>query len=309
MAEQVVLIAGPTASGKSALALVLAERLGAMIVNADSMQVYADLDILTARPGAEDLARAEHRLYGHVDPARRYSVAQWLEEVGAVLDEAAERQQPAIIVGGTGLYFTALTQGLSSVPPIPPEIREKWRAAASAPAGWLHANLAERDPAMAERLKPGDTQRLIRALEVIEGTGQSLLHWQQTAGPARVGPEAPRLVLAPPRPWLHARIGERFDAMIAAGAVEEARRVCARQLAPALPAMKAIGLRELGALPADLSGLDHACERSKTETRRFAKRQETFFRGQLGDWPRADPSSSTPEQLAAPLAELLVTGN
>ncbi|MCC4243113.1 tRNA (adenosine(37)-N6)-dimethylallyltransferase MiaA [Stappia indica] len=293
MAKPVTLIAGPTASGKSALALELAERDGAWIANADSMQVYADLDVLTARPSPDDLARAPHRLYGHVDAAEPWSVARWLSDIGKVLGEARDAGRPLVIVGGTGLYFRALSGGLSAVPEISEEIRTRLRAeAAETPSLALHRRLAEVDPPMAARLEPGDTQRILRALEVMEATGRSLSYWQQQQGPVLVGPEAARLVLAPPRPWLHERIARRFRMMVEAGALEEARRLLARNLDPDLPAMKAIGVRELGPLPADLDGLDHAVEKATTETRRYAKRQETFFRGQLGDWPRLDPADT-----------------
>ncbi|QGZ34192.1 tRNA (adenosine(37)-N6)-dimethylallyltransferase MiaA [Stappia indica] len=293
MAKPVTLIAGPTASGKSALALDLAERDGAWVVNADSMQVYADLDVLTARPSPADLARAPHRLYGHVDAAEPWSVARWLEDIGKVLDEARDAGRPLVIVGGTGLYFRALAGGLSAVPPIPEDIRARLRAEATdAPAGALHRRLAEADPLVAARLEPGDTQRILRALEVIEATGRSLAYWQQQQGPVLVGPEAARVVLAPPRPWLHERIARRFRMMVEAGAVDEARRLLARKIDPDLPAMKAIGVRDLGPLPASLDGLDQAIEKATAETRRYAKRQETFFRGQLGDWPRLDPADT-----------------
>ena len=269
MAKPVTLIAGPTASGKSALALDLAERDGGWIVNADSMQVYADLDVLTARPSPADLARAPHRLYGHVDAAEPWSVGRWLEDIAKVLDEARTAGRPLIIVGGTGLYFRALAGGLSAVPPIPEEIRTRLRTeAADAPAGALHQRLAEVDPPMAARLEPGDTQRLLRALEVVEATGRSLAYWQRQQGPVLVGPEAARVVLAPPRPWLHARIADRFRAMVDQGAMEEARRLLARELDPDLPAMKAIGLRELGCLAPDLAGLDPAIDKATTHTRR-----------------------------------------
>lgn len=218
MAKPVTLIAGPTASGKSALALELAERDGAWIANADSMQVYADLDVLTARPSPDDLARAPHRLYGHVDAAEPWSVARWLSDIGKVLDEARDAGRPLVIVGGTGLYFRALSGGLSAVPEIPEEIRTRLRAeAAETPSLALHRRLAEVDPPMAARLEPGDTQRILRALEVMEATGRSLSYWQQQQGPVLVGPEAARLVLAPPRPWLHERVARRFRMMVEAG--------------------------------------------------------------------------------------------
>ena len=201
MSEPVTLIAGPTASGKSALALRLAERDNAWIVNADSMQVYADLDVLTARPPAADLARARHLLYGHVDAAEAYSVARWLDDVAGVLDTARAAGRALVIVGGTGLYFRALLGGLSKVPPIPEDVRTRIRAeAAAAASGALHARLAALDPAMAERLEPGDTQRIARALEVMEATGRSLDAWQKESGESLIGPTARRLVLAPPPP-------------------------------------------------------------------------------------------------------------
>jgi tRNA dimethylallyltransferase len=296
--QAVTLIAGPTASGKSALAVALAEKTGALVVNADSMQVYADLDVLTARPGAEDLARADHRLYGHIDAAEPYSVARWLGEVEAVLTSASADERAVVLVGGTGLYLRALTQGLSTVPPINEDIRARLRArAAVTRPGELHAELAGRDPEMAIRLEAGDTQRITRALEVLESTGHSLLHWQGQTGTPLIGHTASRVVLAPPRRWLHARIAARFDAMIAAGAISEARRLAARGLSPSLPAMKAIGLRELANLPDMDAGLATAVERCVAQTRQYAKRQETFFRGQLGNWPRLDPSTTPLDEL------------
>jgi tRNA dimethylallyltransferase len=301
--QTVTLIAGPTASGKSALAVALAERIDALVVNADSMQVYADLHVLTARPGAEDLARAEHRLYGHVDAADAYSVARWLGDVEGILETASADRRPVILVGGTGLYFRALTKGLSSVPPIDEAVRTRLRAlAADVPGVELHRLLRERDPDMADRLEPGDTQRITRALEVVESTGRSLFDWQAETGTPLVADTAPRVVLAPPRRWLHARIAARFDTMIASGAISEARRLAARDLSPALPAMKAIGVRELANLPDMSEGLAAAVERCVVQTRQYAKRQETFFRGQLGDWPRLDPSASALGELVTQLA-------
>eukprot|EP00873_Tetraselmis_striata_P021543 jgi/Tetstr1/441807/TSEL_030024.t1 len=301
--QAVTLIAGPTASGKSALAVTLAEKTGALVVNADSMQVYADLDVLTARPGADDLARADHRLYGHIDAADAYSVARWLGDVETTLASATADGHPVILVGGTGLYFRALTKGLSSVPPIDEAVRTRLRAmAAEAPGDELHRLLRARDPDMADRLEPGDTQRITRALEVVESTGRSLLHWQGQTGTPLIARSASRLVLAPPRRWLHARIAARFDTMIAQGAISEARRLAARGLSPALPAMKAIGVRELANLPDMDAGLAAAVERCVAQTRQYAKRQETFFRGQLGDWPRLDPGASTLRELVTQLA-------
>jgi tRNA dimethylallyltransferase len=289
--KQALLIAGPTASGKSALALKQAEAHDALVVNADSMQVYRDLDVLSARPPAEDLVRAPHRLYGHVDAARKYSVAAWLDDIRQVLQEADEDNRALVIVGGTGLYFRALLRGLSTVPEIPAETRNRWRdMAGDAEPGELHEALRLRDPEMAHRLEPGDTQRLTRALEVIDATGRSLLSWQREPGRALLPADTPKVVLAPPRPWLHARIDERFRQMVTAGGIEEATALASRTLDPTLPAMKAIGVRELAEVASGSSTLDEAIEASIVATRRYAKRQETFFRGQLGDWPRIDPS-------------------
>jgi tRNA dimethylallyltransferase len=293
--KQALLIAGPTASGKSALALQHAEAHDGLVVNADSMQVYRDLDVLSARPPAEDLARAPHRLYGHVDASRNYSVATWLEDVSRVIQEARETGRFLVIVGGTGLYFRALLGGLSPLPDIPAGIRNRWREIAeNAAPGELYEELKQRDPQMAVRLEPGDTQRLTRALEVIEATGRSLLTWQQQPGKALLPTDTPRVVLAPPRPWLHARIAERFHLMVTSGAVEEAKALVARTLDPSLPAMKAIGVRELSEAASGQRSLEDAVESAIVATRRYAKRQETFFRGQLVGWPRIDPTAPVP---------------
>ena len=289
-----MLIAGPTASGKSALALTLAERIGGIVINADSMQVYRDLRIITARPSPQDEARAPHRLYGHVDAAERYSVGRWLNDVRAALDQAERQGATPIVVGGTGLYFKALTQGLAAVPAIPPEIREAVRArleTEGAPA--LHAELSRRDPAMAARLKAGDSTRVGRALEVLAATGLSLSDWHREGMPPGIAPGGTiRVFLAPERETLTERISRRFDAMIAAGALDEVRALDARGLAPKLPAMMAHGvpwlLRHLrGELP-----LAEAVDQAKRDTRAYAKRQFTWFRHQMPGWqwlPAADP--------------------
>lgn len=288
--KRAVLIAGPTASGKSALALALAEATGGAIVNADSMQVYRELSILSARPGPEEEARAPHRLYGHVSMREAYSVARWLDEVAAVLTGLFAEGQLPILVGGTGLYFTALTEGLSQVPDIPEEIRERWRARGRDEGGEaLHAVLRERDPAMAERLRPSDPQRIVRALEVLEATGRSLADWQAETGPVLLPAEdCRRIVLAPERPHLRERIADRFDAMIAAGALDEACAVAAMDLDPSLPAMKAIGLAPMIAHSLGLATLEGARERAVADTARYAKRQETWFRNRFADWERLE---------------------
>src|SRR4051812_48521076 len=239
-----ILIAGPTASGKSALALALAEQHGGVVINADSMQVYRDLRIITARPSPADEARAPHRLYGHVDAAENYSVGRWVQDARLALEEARAAGQLPILAGGTGLYFKALTQGLSAVPPTPPEIRAAVRARGDAEgAAALHAELTRRDPAMAGRLKPGDRMRISRALEGLEATGRSLADWHRDGMPAMLDPDrAVKIFLDVDRAELRRRIDARFDAMLSARALDEVRALAARGLDPMLPAMKAHGV-------------------------------------------------------------------
>jgi tRNA dimethylallyltransferase len=288
-AGRAVLIAGPTASGKSALALALAGRYGGIVVNADSMQVYRDLRIITARPTPADEARAEHRLYGHVDAAAAYSVGHWIADVARVLDAAAARDQLAILVGGTGLYFKALTRGLAAVPPIPARVRTTMRArlAAEGPAA-LHAELARRDPTGATALRPGDGVRIVRALEVIEATGRPLSQWHSDGMAALVDPaRAVKIFLAPERAALKHRIDARFAAMMAAGALEEVRALDARGLDPLQPVLKAHGVPWLRRALAGEMPLEEALAAAKRDTWRYTKRQFTWFRHQLPDWPWA----------------------
>jgi tRNA dimethylallyltransferase len=283
---EAILIAGPTASGKSSAAVALAARLGGTVINADSMQVYRELDVLTARPGAADLASAPHRLYGTVPAAEAYSVGRWLTDVAAAMTQARGEGRLPILVGGTGLYFKALLEGLSPVPDIPPETREHWRALAEAlGAEDLHRELAARDPVMAERLLPSDPQRVSRALEVIDATGISLAAWQGTAGtPALAGDAVLKLVVAPEREPLYAGIDARFDRMVEAGALDEVAALMALDLDPALPAMRAHGVREIAAHLAGTMSLEAAATKAKTETRRYAKRQMTWIRRFMADW-------------------------
>jgi tRNA dimethylallyltransferase len=282
-ASDIILIAGPTASGKSALALEVAQRLGGVIINADSMQVYRDLRIITARPTPQDERQMPHRLYGHVDAAENYSVGRWFAEASATLVEACERGQAAILVGGTGLYFSTLTRGIAAVPPIPAEIRREVRARlVDEGLAALHAELARRDPATAARLKPGDRSRITRALEVVLTTGRSLTEWHGDNTPARVDLDrAAKIFLTPERDVLSRRIDARFDAMIAAGALDEVRALAARRLDPNLPAMKAHGVPWLIRHLAGEITLGEAIEQSKRDTRRYTKRQATWFRNQL----------------------------
>ncbi|WP_226583374.1 tRNA (adenosine(37)-N6)-dimethylallyltransferase MiaA [Acuticoccus sediminis] len=291
-APAAVLIAGPTASGKSALSLALAERLGGAIVNADSMQVYRDLRVLTARPSAADEALAPHHLYGHVDAAEAMSVARWLDGVRAALSEVRAAGRVPIVVGGTGLYLAALTEGLSSMPDIPQAVRQRWREAqAREPSEALHAALAVRDPAMAARLRPSDPQRIVRALEVIEATGRSLGEWQGEREPPLlpVGPGVAAIVVSPPREILRERIALRFEAMLEECAVDEAVGLLARGLDPALPAMKAIGVAPLSAYAAGRTGRAEAVAEAVRQTRQYAKRQDTWFRHRFAGWQRLAP--------------------
>ena len=289
--QRAILIAGPTASGKSALALGLAEALGGTVINADSMQVYADLAVLTARPTEAEMARAPHRLFGHVDAAEAYSVGRWLADMEAALVEARSSGRLAVIVGGTGLYLKALFTGLSPIPPVPDAIRAEVRAESiGIEAEELHARLTALDPAMAARLRPSDPQRIIRALEVHRATGQSLLVFQQSHGePVLPAAETAGVYLAPDRAALNDRIDRRFDGMMAHGALTEVARLARRNLDPALPAMRALGVPPLLAHLRGEMTLEDAVARGKLLTRHYAKRQGTFARHQLPDLPWVSP--------------------
>jgi tRNA dimethylallyltransferase len=286
-----ILIAGPTASGKSALALALAEQLGGVIINADSMQVYRDLRVITARPNPQEEARVPHRLYGHVDAAQNFSVGHWVTDARAALAEAGALQRVPIFVGGTGLYFKALTQGLAAVPPIPAEIRAavRQRLATEGPAA-LHGELARRDQVSAARIRSGDRSRIARALEVIETTGRSLVDWHHEGMPPVLDPaRAAKIFLTPDRNELRQRIDSRFDAMLAAGALAEVRALAARRLDPLSPAMKAHGVPWLlRHLEGEIS-LEAAADGAKRDTRRYTKRQMTWFRNQLPGWAWVAP--------------------
>jgi len=289
-----VLIAGPTASGKSALALALARKTGGVVINTDSMQVYRDLRVLTARPSAEDEAEVPHRLYGHVDAAVNFSAGAWVADAARVLGEVRAQNRLPIFVGGSGLYFKALIRGLSAVPPIPPGIREAVRARLERDGvEALHAELARRDAAYAERLKPRDRTRIGRALEVIEATGRSLNDWHREGLPPLLpGGTFRALFLAPERDALYARIDARFEAMLKAGALEEVARLAARRLDPLLPAMKAHGVP---ALIRHLEGeitLEEASETGRADTRHYAKRQFTWFRHQLPEFEWVSPEKA-----------------
>jgi tRNA dimethylallyltransferase len=348
---RVVLIAGPTASGKSALALALAESLGGTIINADSMQVYRDLRIITARPTAEEEARVPHRLYGHVDAGVSYSTGRWCVEASAALREAQSAGRLPIVVGGTGLYFKALTHGLAAIPAIPADVRARVRKRLREEgAAALHAELEARDPQMARRLMPRDRTRVARALEVVTATGRSLADWQRDGmrGAARAGlrpaPTDPppidvgaglkgapanaammdvaaglrpaptgaammdvaaglkpapanvvRIFLCVERAELYARIDARFERMLGSGALAEVEALRSRRLDPALPAMKAHGVPWLLRHLAGEIDLAAAVEAAKRDTRRYSKRQVTWFRHQLPEWRFVAPERALAE--------------
>ena len=293
-AGRAVLIAGPTASGKSALALAVAENLGGVIVNADSMQVYRDLRIITARPTADDEIRAPHELYGFVDAAENYSVGRWCRDVEETLREIGKQGRVPILVGGTGLYFKALTSGLAAVPPIPADIRADVRGRLQqegAPA--LHAELMRLDPATAQRVTANDRSRISRALEVVLATGRALSDWHREGLPPLIDPaRAVKVFITCERKELVRRIEVRFDAMIKSTALDEVRRLAERRLDPALPAMKAHGVPWLiRHLKGDISR-EEAIAGAMMDTRRYAKRQLTWFRNQMNDWIWADPNDA-----------------
>jgi tRNA dimethylallyltransferase len=281
-----VLIAGPTASGKSAAALALAARLGGTIINADSMQVYRELTVLTARPTPDDEAMAPHRLYGMVPAREAYSAGSWLDDAATAIAEAQSDGRVPVLVGGTGLYFKVLLEGLAPVPDIPAEIRGHWREQAETlGAEGLYRELALLDPAMAMRLRPSDPQRVARALEVIEATGVSLAEWHGGETSPMLSPDGVvRIVVAPEREVVYAQIDARFDRMVEAGAVEEVRALIALHLHPGLPVMRAHGVRELATHLVGAASLEQAVTKAKTETRRYAKRQMTWLRRFMADW-------------------------
>lgn len=292
---QAILLAGPTASGKSALALELAERLSGIIVNADSMQVYRDLRVLTARPRMEDLRRAPHGLYGHVDGAINFSAARWREDVSRVLTEAQRTGLLPIIVGGTGLYFKTLERGLANIPLVPEDVRQAVRKAAEGlDTQALHRRLAAVDALTAARLRPTDRHRILRALEVEQATGRPLALWQEDihSTPLVEAERCIRLFIVPDRSQLYEKINRRFDAMIAAGALEEVAELASRGLDPTLPVMRAHGVPGLLAVLKGQMDLERAVEDAKGDTRHYAKRQFTWFRHQMPGWEAVHPEAA-----------------
>src|SRR5579871_6870944 len=285
--SRIWMIAGPTASGKSAFGLRLAQTVGGEIVGADSMQLYGDLRILTARPSREEVLLAPHHLVGVADAADAWSVGRWLDAARQALADVALWRGTAIVVGGTGLYFRALTQGLAGIPPAPREVTRRLEAEAGA-AGELalRHRLARLDPEAERRIARGDRQRLLRALAVAVHTGRSLTEWQRDTEPALAPGDWRGVVIEPPREALYAACDARLSAMFETGAVDEVRALLARRLDPELPAMKAVGVREIAGYLEGRVSADEALARAQRATRQYAKRQLTWFRNQTPDWPR-----------------------
>lgn len=301
--KNAILIAGPTASGKSALALEIARLVNGSVVNADSMQVYSVLSVLTARPGADELATAPHFLYGHVDPATNYSAGRWVADVRKLRDEGVFDERRPIFAGGTGLYFRALSEGLSEMPDIPRSVRDRWRyRLLEEGSSRLHALLMREDPKAAALLRASDGQRIVRALEVLQASGRSILDWQAERGRPLIDRRtAKHVVIEADRVTLVERIDRRFDRMLDDGALREVEALLALDLDPELPAMKAIGVRELQSAIAGVLPFDMAIERAKIATRQYAKRQATWFRHQSGsEWRRISLADRT--EIAADLA-------
>jgi tRNA dimethylallyltransferase len=282
--KSAVLIAGPTASGKSALALARAREAGSVIVNTDALQVYDGLRLITARPSDQETAQAPHRLYGVVPPEQRFSTGDWARAAERVIAETGDA--PLVFTGGTGLYFETLVSGFADVPVVSPEALA-WATDEVAGLGREERGrlIADRDPVIALRLKAPDPQRVIRALAVLKSTGRSLATFQDTPHRALLeGWEIERVVLNPDREVLRQRIAARFELMLELGAVEEVRAFLARELDPSLPAMKAIGVREIADWLAGTATREEMIERAVTATRQYAKRQRTWFRGRMADW-------------------------
>nr|WP_210296868.1 tRNA (adenosine(37)-N6)-dimethylallyltransferase MiaA [Gellertiella hungarica] len=283
------MITGPTASGKSQHALEWARKTGGAVVNADSMQVYDTLRVLTARPSEEEMEGIDHLLYGHVPASRAYSTGAWLRDMEAVLARLRSEGRMPVIVGGTGLYFKALTEGLSEMPAIPPAVRERVRARLEAlgPEA-LHAELADIDSPAAERIGRQDGQRIARAIEVFEASGQTLTGLQRASAPPLVDPaRALKMVILPDRAILADRINRRFERMLAGEAIAEVEALLRLSLPDTLPVMRAIGVPEIREHLAGRLGFDAVRERGAAATRQYAKRQMTWFRNQMDDgWER-----------------------
>ncbi|WP_426235696.1 tRNA (adenosine(37)-N6)-dimethylallyltransferase MiaA [Pararhizobium sp. DWP1-1-3] len=293
--QDAILITGPTASGKSALAVALAKQHNGVVVNADSMQVYDTLHVLTARPSEADMQGVMHHLYGHVPASRHYSTGEWFRDAVAVLETVRSEGRIPVFVGGTGLYFKALTGGLSDMPAVPAAIRDAVRGRLLAEgAEALHASLSDKDPETAAILRPGDGQRVARALEILMATGQSIRIFQARQGPVAVDPDrAMKIVVLPDRALLRQRIDQRFAGMLESGAVEEVKVLLSLALKPEMPAMKAIGVPQIAAMLSGTMSKAEVIETSSAATRQYAKRQMTWFRNQLDEsWQRLDPANA-----------------
>ena len=296
-----VIVAGPTASGKSALALAVAEAFEGVVINADSMQVYQDLAVLTGRPGPADEARVPHRLYGFLPGGEACSVGRWRDLALAEIADAHRAGRLPVVAGGTGLYLRALERGLSPIPPIPKAERAAARARlAQLGAAAFHAALAARDPETAARLDPADGQRLARAWEVLEATGRPLSDWQRVPAEGAPPYRRLRLVLAPPRPALYAACDRRLGEMMEKGALEEVRHLLTLGLDPSLPIMKALGVPELRRHLAGETGREEAIAAARQATRRYAKRQLTWLRTQVLDMGGAGREVSPPPEAGQP---------
>jgi tRNA dimethylallyltransferase len=294
----VAVITGPTASGKSAVAMALAARIGGTIINADASQLYADLRIISARPTAAEEALVPHRLYGVLDGDDAASAARWAEMAKAAIAETIAVGRVPVVVGGTGLYLTTLLDGIAPVPEIDPQVRAGVRAMATADAA---AALARADPALAARLQPADRQRLLRGLEVVRSTGRSLLAWQAVrAGGIAADFDIHRLIVERPRAELHARAEARLAAMVAQGAVAEVAALLARGLADDRPVLRAVGVREFGAVNAGTLSLEAAIAAAAAATRQYQKRQSTWERSQAAGWPRL--AAADAQAIAAAIA-------
>lgn len=288
-APTAVLIAGPTASGKSSLAVKLAQLVDGVIINADSMQIYDQMLILSARPKPVEMGGIEHRLYGYVSPSERYSVGRWLDDAVVAIGDIRSKGQCPILVGGTGLYFKALLEGLNAVPDVPQSVRDFWAdelIRLGSPEA-LHAILVERDPLVAATLKPGDAQRALRALEILDATGKSLAQWhagEDMRHDPAIAQGAVCLALNPPRALVYQKIEDRFDQMVKLGGIQEAVYLSSLGLSPDLPAMKAIGVAHLSAFDRGEMDYEEAIGLCKRDTRRYAKRQMTWIRNQMREW-------------------------
>ena len=286
-----ILIAGPTASGKSSVAVAIAKRLNGVVINADAMQLYAELDVLTSRPSRADEASVAHRLFGCASAGEAWSAGRWLEAAAAEIEAAWNSGKVPVIAGGTGLYFKVLEEGLSPVPDVPGPIRDRWRQRLQHEGPHvLHAELAKAAAGDAARLKPSDSQRIARALEVLEATGKPLGDHFAAAKQASVLANAAvrRVALTPPRAELYQVCDARFIAMIERGAAREVQRLLALNLSPALPAMKAIGVQALAAHLRGETSLQDAIALAQRQTRNYAKRQMTWVRNQMTDWPKVE---------------------